>query len=494
MKTAFLRRSSICLVTGVILGFVAPAVAADRALIMTISNYPQNPLPGASLDDANSRKILTRMGIGTDKVRSLKDTSLTAQGIRNALEQLVSETQNGDRVFVHFSGHGTSQAVDGSCQQSLVGYDLGLVPSAALAEALQRLRDKASKVMVVIDACHSGGIVDTAGLRGGPSARPGPSRFRPRYLETRLSCEKPVNVLEQAMTKETRSTRGAPMTKNYLYLAAARHDEVAFDEEGKGGMATTSLLDCLESSIPDTNLSGSVSFRELVQCAQTKIDANFVNDPVLRPQHLTLAGNADLPLAPPPPPAASTAKPERPAAGMADPIATLTDMQNGADGRWQVDIVANPAKAKIGREAFTLAVTSSQRGYLYLIYVGSDRKEFLQLFPEKQEANLIEANLPFHIPGEFAAQGPAGTNHVLALVSSTPRDFSKILPGGSGAATLANAAALQDAGCSTRNLKRRDCGPGDTTPSSGNRNLKRVNTTEGEADSYGAAKAELIEW
>ncbi|SDI75959.1 caspase family protein [Propionivibrio dicarboxylicus] len=483
-------QSSSCVIAALLvaasLGCSAPTAAADRALIMTISNYPQNPLPGASLDDANFRQILTRMGIGTDRIRSLKDKALTAQGIRAALEQLVVDTQNGDRVFVHFSGHGTSQAVGDSCQQSLVGHDLELVPSGTLAEALQRLRDKASKVMVVVDACHSGGIVETAGTRGGPSAQTSQRKLRPRYLATRLSCDKPVNVLEQAVVKEAGATRSGPMTKNYLFLAAARHDEVAFDEEGRGGMATTSLLDCLRTSIPDTDRSGGVSLRELVQCAQAKIDANFVNDPQLLPQHLTLAGNADLPLAPP-------AQTTIPASTKADPVATLTDLQHGADGRWQVDISATPAEARIGQDAFALTVTSNQRGYLYLIYVGSDRKEFLQLFPSPQEANLIEANQPFRIPGEFAAQGPAGTNHLLALVAASPRDFGKVLGSGSAAATLANAAAIQDISCANRNLKRRDCLPGEAAATGNSRNLKRIAPADGQADSYGAARIELIE-
>ena len=460
--------------------------AADRGLIMTISAYPKSPLPGATLDDANARKILGRIGFDTDNVRSLRDGELNAASIESALSKLVTETQNGDRVFVHFSGHGTSQSVGGKCQQSLVGHDMKMVAGSTVATSLQQLKDKASKVLVVIDACHSGGVVEVAGTRGGLNSRPKSTRFRPRYVETGVTCDKPTNVIEETVSVGMRSLRGATVSKNFLYLAAAKHDEVAFDAEGKGGMATTSLLDCLQSSIPDSDKSGGVSFRELVSCAQTLIDKEFSGDPVLRPHHLTVAGNADLPLAVESAPLPGNTK--------ANPVATLRDLQNGADSRWKVDIAANPPRAKIGKDAFTLTVTSSQKGYLYLIYVGSDQKEFMQLYPEGNESNVVEAKRPFRIPGEFAAGGPAGTNHVLALVSKEPRDFSRILGTGSASATLANATAIQDVSCATRNLKRRECQSGNLEGPAGTRNLKRVTAAEGESDTYGASIVELVEW
>lgn len=459
--------------------------AADRALIMTIGPYPVSPLPGASLDEGNVRQMLARLGVDPTQIKSLRDKELSARGIETALDQLVAETQNGDRVFVHFSGHGTSQSIEGRCQQSLVGHDMKMVSSKTLADALQKLKDTASKVIVTIDACHSGGVVDVAGRRGLSDA-PKATRFRPRFVETGATCAKPSNVVEETLKAGMRSSRGAPLASNFLYLAAARHDEVAYDDEGRGGMATTSLLDCLTSAVPDTDNSGGVSFRELAACAQERIDSEFAADPVYRPHHLTWSGNVDLPLAIESAPAPATEK--------ANPVATLKDLQNGGDSRWQVRINASPQRAKIGKDAVRLSVTSSQGGYLYLLYVGSDRKEFLQLYPERNEPNWINASNPQRVPGEFAASGPAGTNHLLALISRVPRDFLRILGDGTAPATLANAAALQDAACATRNLKRRECQPGVPEAKETTRNLKAVAVTKGEADSYGAALIELVEW
>lgn len=96
------------------------SLAADRVLAMTISEYERYPLPGARHDREKIRQILKRMGVSADHYRSATDRELTAEGIRNQFEHLVGETENGDRVFVFFSGHGTSRLVDGRCEQSLV--------------------------------------------------------------------------------------------------------------------------------------------------------------------------------------------------------------------------------------------------------------------------------------------------------------------------------------------------------------------------------------
>lgn len=474
-----------CLATACCALVALAAGATDRALIMTIGPYPVSPLPGASLDEGNVRQILARLGVEPDRISALRDKALSAKGIEAALNRLVAETRNGDRVFVHFSGHGTSESIEGRCQQSLVGHDMKMVSSKTLADALQKLKDTASKVVVTIDACHSGGVVDVAGKRGGAGA-PKATRFRPRFVESGTACAKPSNVIEETLKTGMRSARGAPVAQNFLYLAAARHDEVAYDDEGRGGMATTSLLDCLMSAVPDTDHSGGVSFRELAACAQKRIDGEFAADPVYRPHHLTWSGNVDLPLA--------VEAAAAPTSEKADPAATLQDLQNGGDSRWQVRIDATPQRAKIGKDAVKLSVTSSQGGYLYLLYVGSDRKEFLQLYPERNEPNWINANYSQRIPGEFAASGPAGTNHLLALVSRVPRDFKRILGDGTAPATLANAAALQDAACATRNLKRRECQPAEPEARDTKRNLKTIAVPEGDADSYGAALIELVEW
>ena len=368
--------------------------------------------------------------------------------------------------------------MNGRCEQSLVSQDMKPVDTTIIADYLARIRDRASKVVVMVDACHSGGVTENLATRRITNSRRRAKFVEPENLAER--CSTPVNVVEEKIGAGMRSSRGISLDNNYLYLAAARRNEVAIDDEDKGGLATSSLLECLNGPIVDTDHSGSVSFRDLAACAQGRIDRELRNDPVNRPHHLMLSGNQDLPIL-----AASVA-------GAADAAAhanaTLRALASGADSRWQVTLAARPTRARINKEAFRLSVSSSQDGYLYLLYVGSDQKEFLQLSPDAAgQSNRLSANQVFAIPGEFAANGPAGTDHLLAIVADSPRDFAGIFgSSGSVPATLGSAAALQDAGCATRNLKRVEC-------QENSRNLQRRPAKDGESTTYGAALVELIE-
>lgn len=458
------------------LAFPMAAIAADRVLVMTISDYKTAPLPGAARDQGNYKLILTKMGVASDNVRFANNGDLTRDGMLREFEQLVNATGNGDRVYLFFSGHGTSvPSASGGCEQALVTYDIKKVFSAEIAAYLNRLKEKASQVVMFLDACHSGGVVSRdAGTRS--IAKAG-SRFRPRFMRTAggEACARPSNVIEEQLTRGMSTTRGISVAQNYMFLAAARSDEVAFDDEENGGLSTSSLLHCLTTGVEDEDRSGNPSFKELVRCAQERINANLEGDPVNRPHHITTAGNSGLPIAAK---AVGTATPS----GRANPVATLKDLLNGSDRRWQVRVQASPPRAKIGRDAFRLSIQSSQDGYLYLLYVGSDQKEFLQLYPQApDQPNRVRAGQPFVIPGQFAAGGPAGTNHVLALISHQPRSFQRVFDRqGSAQATLGSAVALQDVMCSSRSA-RQACQGGNTP------------VAEGVVQTYGASLIELVE-
>jgi hypothetical protein len=62
--------------------------------------------------------------------------------------------------------------------------------------------------------------------------------------------------------------------------------------------------------------------------------------------------------------------------------------------------------------------------------LGSDRRSFYLLFPNALDAdNRIRANAPMTLPRpdwRLLAQGPAGTDHLLVLVTDTPRDLAAL--------------------------------------------------------------------
>lgn len=450
-------------------------VAADRALIMTISEYGGSAaLPGVKNDAANAQKILAGFGYSADHVRRLQDGALTLNGMRQALGQLESETTDGDRAFVYFSGHGTSYSVGDHCEQALVSVDMKPFPAKEMFTFLTALRDRTSRVVVVLDACFSGGVAETV-AKSAPLQR-SLARFAPKYWkipEGAHSCSTPVNVPANLLAG-LRGLKGAiNLERNYAVVAAARDNEVAFDDRQKGGVATTALVDCLASPIADTDQSGNVSFAELVSCAQERIRKEIPGEDTLR-QHLVLTGNDGMPV---------MAAAARPAASTANPKATLRDVQQAADARWDVQAVPSVSSLRVKQDSFHVTVTSSRNGYVYVVYVGSDNREFLKLYPtDSTEPNVLQAGIPFTIPRIWRSEGPAGTDLLLVLVSSAPRDLASVFGRTLAApATYSNARDLQGSlgGCQLRSTE--------TCARTQSRNLSAVDSAQSGTGNYGAS-------
>ncbi|NBP40011.1 MAG: DUF4384 domain-containing protein [Betaproteobacteria bacterium] len=105
--------------------------------------------------------------------------------------------------------------------------------------------------------------------------------------------------------------------------------------------------------------------------------------------------------------------------------ATLEDILAQRNGRLKLDVSA-PKQLTINKDAFKVAVRSNTDGYLYAVMLGSDGQSFYLLFPNKlDQDNRIKANTKYDLPRpgwSIKAGGPEGTNHVLFVVSQSPRD------------------------------------------------------------------------
>ena len=109
-------------------------------------------------------------------------------------------------------------------------------------------------------------------------------------------------------------------------------------------------------------------------------------------------------------------------------LATLRDIEQQRNPKRRVEVNVSQLSLRIGKDPLALRVTSGHAGHVYLVMLGSDRKSFYVLFPNALDAdNRIEARKPLSLPRpdwKLMAQGPAGTNHLLVLVTDTPRDLS----------------------------------------------------------------------
>lgn len=138
-----------------------------RALVIGVANYDRvSSLPGSVLSDARDISSLLESanycGFPETNVRLLLDNEATLSSIRVELANLASTTDAEDTVVVFFSGHGARLGVGPAETSALipVDSDLGDLTQTALVEtefstALAGI--KAKRLVVLIDACHSGG-------------------------------------------------------------------------------------------------------------------------------------------------------------------------------------------------------------------------------------------------------------------------------------------------------------------------------------------------
>jgi hypothetical protein len=243
---------------------------------------------------------------------------------------------------------------------------------------------------------------------------------------------------------------------------------------------TYNFEQCLNGGAVDTDHSGSLSMQELTDCVQARLDKSQEDS---ARQHATLAGNgglvpsmADAGGAAAGGAAAYASAPPAPtiaAAASSNVVAALTDIYNQRDDRWGVDATLATASLKIGSN-LNLSIRSQRDGYVYVFYRGTTPDSFYLLFPNQLDsANSITANQEMKLPRKewsVSALGPKGTDHLMVMVTETPRDFStlalpsqyvsqsgpfeKIQPTAPAVASISQAAVLSSA------LKQSECSNG----------------------------------
>lgn len=470
-----------------------PGSGTAHAVIMSISRYQGGipPLPGVKHDAAKAAAIAQSMGVRAENIEYLKDEQVTVAGIDETLDRLHDRIAPGDQVFVYYSGHGGRSVLadpEPRCAESLVSVNGDPYLDTRLERQLKRLSTKAGKIIAFIDACHSGGVTTRS---------VGKTEFRAKTWSKgdAQACVKPVNVLTRALS----GAKPGSGAGNFVYIAAARDNEIALDSETRGGLATSAWGECMAGAAIDRDASGGLSAREVLDCAQTKIEDAVRNSSTVLPHHVTITGNADAvlafaksapepvaaapmptaptmalaavppaasaaapipvdsttptapPLAPPvaaeppkPPPIAAPAPAIVPVAAVAAPpapapavpvaigaSATLTDLFANRDDRRRVEVAVGKPRLRIGRDKLSMTITSTQPGLLYVLMAGSDGKTFDLLFPNQLDRNnAIAAHTAVTLPRagwDLVAQGPAGRDRLLVIVSDAPRDL-KALP------------------------------------------------------------------
>lgn len=436
-----------------------------HALIIGISRYgdPAIPeLPGARIDKQSATQMALAMQVPTSNITYLQDEQATGDNIRAALKELDSRVQDGDRVFIHYSGHGTrsNDAASGGCVEALLAYEgtyQALLTNREMASMLKPITNKTDKLFVMYDACHSGGIVNNAATvrsRGiglvGSTSEPvsngnDEGQLRAKVANISEECGRPVNVKSRSLLSESTSKGALP--QDIIHVSASRDNEVSFDDALKGGLATQFMRDCMLRDAKDLDGSGAIDMNEIRQCAQEKINRRMQNDVNYKAHNITLTGNAgfvpawfaqgnqsptatNLPaaaLATPLPGATAL-----PAATAVQPVLTaeqaLKQLYNQRDAKRNVRVILAKSQLKIGQDSLSMTVQSDRAGYVYIALIGSDNQSTYLLFPNSiDDNNKIQAGQQLNLPRpnwRVKAGGPVGTDQLLVMVTDGPRDLS----------------------------------------------------------------------
>jgi hypothetical protein len=403
----------------------APVQASNHALIVTVSEYQRSPLPGVITDRKLAGELARRFGVPPQNIVELSEQQVTRDGLRQALANMNQVIMPGDKLYVYFSGHGARflSKSTGQCTESIVMQDMRVVTNTEFASMIRPLSAKTDKTIVMLDSCHSGGVARAASARSTPV----PADGRPKFSREASSpeCALAVNLgsFSQARGIDLNTT-----DNNLVILAAARPNEVAWDTS-RGGALTYNFAQCLDGAATDADHSGSLSMQELTACVQGRLDKTQEES---ARQHVTLTGNGALVPAFGSAPAVDSPAPGAGANGeppAADPLAMLNDIYGQRDDRWGVTATVAQPTLKIGAN-LSLSVRSQREGFVYVFYLGTQPGSVYLLFPNKLDSNnAIAADRDLKLPRadwSVTALGPAGTDHLLVMVTASARDFSAL--------------------------------------------------------------------
>jgi hypothetical protein len=216
------------------------------------------------LKPENTRKLLSRTGEDGGPAEP-PDRRPTYTNIVAALKRLTVEAKPGDRVYIHYSGHGARMPTEYPGAKGLVRYDEALVPcdigdpgsrylrDVELFVLLRLLADRGLHLTVVLDCCHAGGV-----MRSRPPVGAEPRRVRwvsQRSVPSAVLDPRTLVETWQKRPYDPRAPRGLRLQSllpadRWVLFAACRPNEIAYEypfENGEPqGALTYWLLDILK--------------------------------------------------------------------------------------------------------------------------------------------------------------------------------------------------------------------------------------------------------
>ncbi len=206
---------------------LAPARAADRALVVGVEKYGDSRVPetpGCVQDATQTAEFLkSRYGFTDSNIKILTNEKATAANIESEFRHwLIEGTQPGDRVFFLYAGHGSQLPDDNGDEsdgedETIAPYDVnpetgtGEIRDDVFDEMIAQLSGR--RAVLVFDSCHSGTISrEIPKLHAFP--RGGGARYLPRPDQFKSLVAAKQEARESGGGMSPYSVAGAPRSRD----------------------------------------------------------------------------------------------------------------------------------------------------------------------------------------------------------------------------------------------------------------------------------------
>ena len=427
-----------------------------RALLIGIDRYQNvSPLIG-TVNDVHAMKayLSSHLGFNERNVKTLLDGEATRENIlRSIAEWLVDGTEQGDDVFLYYSGHGFQQRDDNADEadqldETLVPVDVsvdkdgvpqGMIRDDELAVLLRQLQGR--RVQLVIDACHAG-TSDRLAIRdsGSESWRyvktPRKLNGAPLRIGSAKTLGAEVPKADGAMESFISTKDPSVQHLDITVWAAVRADQKALvDEEihsEPGSVFTRRILWGARDGKADADFDGFVTRSELHAYLVDESQAYCGRHPHrcakgLTPQLQAGSGGLESMAFPP------TAGPVL--ASSSKDILVRRAERLVATNEHGVQISIEPDTALPVGSTVDIVVESDRDGHLVLLDI-SPSGGMVQIFPnEFSERNgvssSIRAGQTLRLPGtkdfRFSVEPPLGAGMLLAIVADESVQLAELV-------------------------------------------------------------------
>jgi uncharacterized caspase-like protein len=265
------------------------------AIIVGVSNYSDRSIPSLRYAAKDAREFYNYLvdpqggGVLADNIKLLLDHEATTRNIRRTINSVLRQTQEDDMVTFFFAGHGSPDSPERPDLLFLLAHDSEFADVASTSYPMSEINDalttyaKARRIMIVADACHSGGIGAKFEIGRRSLA---PVRFSADQMEQLFAAkEEPAAV----------ATPGTPppIRRSLAFISASGPEETSQEGPqwgGGHGVFTYTLLRGMRGAA-DMDGDGQITLGELLPWVRAEVARATENA-----QNPTTAGSPDFSL------------------------------------------------------------------------------------------------------------------------------------------------------------------------------------------------------